>query len=341
MNASSDELERAVLRFHSAIDPVTRESAFRELMSQQVRPLLLKLVSGQLASFGRSDPELAEDIASVAMLSLLKRFKSASLPDNFQAYVQTVARNAVRHGSRSLSTSRSLIARATLGAISAMSDVSLTSSKTERYVQLNGQKGYKSDVPFDPEAVVNWCIEKGRDPSSATYDRLVRWALEYSRQDLNFKDIVTFIMRAMGKFDIQIVSITSDSAETRNLEDQISSTVPAPDRTIETRVFLREVVTALGHLKPNYVRCLLLNFNEDLDCLSELFKERDEFRGELARVMDISVDHLNEIWQDLPWTDSRIASWLKCEEIDVSNYRMMARRKLKKLLQAWYGGNEI
>ena len=221
-----------------------------------------------------------------------------------------------------------------------MSDVSLTSNKTERYVQLNGQKGYKSYVPLDPEAVINWCIEKGRDPSSATYDRLVRWALEYSGQNLNFKDIVTFIMRAMGKFDIQIVSITSDSPETRDLEDQISSTVPATDRTIETRVFLREVVTALGHFKPNYVRCLLLNFNEDLDCLSELFKERDEFRGELARVMDISVDHLNEIWQDLPWADSRIASWLKCEEIDVSNYRMMARRKLKKVLQAWYGGNE-
>jgi hypothetical protein len=47
----------------------------------------------------------------------------------------------------------------------------------------------------------------------------------------------------------------------------------------------------------------------------------------------MTPEELADIWNELPWDDARIAAFLGCSTLDVSNLRSVARRRLLRRIE--------
>ena len=103
---------------------------------------------------------------------------------------------------------------------------------------------------------------------------------------------------------------------------------------MEQRAELAWLWQEVSELPVRQAQALLLNLRDarQKGVLDLLILENIVAMDDLAGVLQMDVESLAEIWEDLPWDDARIATFLDARPIDVSNLRSVAHRRLQRRL---------
>lgn len=121
----------------------------------------------------------------------------------------------------------------------------------------------------------------------------------------------------------------------------IDRTAAATDihKISELREGLKEIWSEIAQLQVRHAQALLLNFTDDRGKgIIDLFPLTGvAMLPEIAAVMGLGAQELAQIWNELPWADVRIAEFMSVTTTEVSNYRSIARRRLKRKVPAYAG----
>ena len=150
-------------------------------------------------------------------------------------------------------------------------------------------------------------------------DHLMRAGLLWCAGALSVDALVTLVQAARNEFDRPDAELREDLAVAAPLDE---------DGAAE---YLADVWRAIGSLRPNQARALLLNLRVD-ESMEDVF----EVFGIDAVAAVLGMDpreFAQTVLPTLPWSDRRIAEKLGCTESQVSGLRSSARRALAHRLE--------
>ncbi len=137
--------------------------------------------------------------------------------------------------------------------------------------------------------------------------------------------LISAIQSIRGEYDL-----ARADEETSPLTE-VGSSVRTDER-VEQREELAWLWEEVADLPIRQAQALLLNLRDarQKGVLDLLILENVVTMPDLATVLGMEEKDLAEIWEELPWEDSRIAEFLGARPIDVSNLRSVAHRKLQR-----------
>jgi hypothetical protein len=112
--------------------------------------------------------------------------------------------------------------------------------------------------------------------------------------------------------------------------DFVADDQPSADQLASLREYLGHLWEEVVMLPTRQAQALLLNLrdNRGRGIIEFLLICGITDAATLSAVLAMSQQDLADIWNELPWEDSRIAAFLDCTTMDVSNLRSVARRRL-------------
>jgi hypothetical protein len=105
----------------------------------------------------------------------------------------------------------------------------------------------------------------------------------------------------------------------------------------EKRIFLQRLWQEVGQLPLNQRAALLLNLKDagGRGCIALFPATGIATLGQLAEILEISVEELAVLWNELPLEDARIAEMLRLTRQQVINARKSARERLTRRLKGF------
>lgn len=150
--------------------------------------------------------------------------------------------------------------------------------------------------------------------------------LGHAGSPLALGTLISAVQQARGETDLR----RADD-ETENLGE-----IPRSDPDAHTQMEQREELAWLWQevreLPVRQAQALLLNLRDarQKGVLDLLVMEGPATMDDLAEVLHMDPAHLAEIWDELPWEDTRIAEFLGARPIDISNLRSVAHRRIQR-----------
>lgn len=159
----------------------------------------------------------------------------------------------------------------------------------------------------------------------ASIEALIAAIFAANNGPLPLSALISVIQAVRGEYDLaradeEVAPLT-----------EVGSSVRTEER-VEQREELSWLWEEVADLPIRQAQALLLNLRDarQKGVLDLLILEGVVAMSELAAVLGMDEQELAEIWEELPWEDSRIAEFLGARPIDVSNLRSVAHRKLQR-----------
>lgn len=154
----------------------------------------------------------------------------------------------------------------------------------------------------------------------------VACVLNHSSGPVPLPLLISVIQQARGEFDPRRADDESvPLAEVATSRDDAQTVV-------EQREELAWLWQEVTELPVRQAQALLLNLRDarQKGVLDLLILENIVSKEALAEVLQFDAEELAAIWDELPWDDARIATFLQARPIDVSNLRSVAHRRLQR-----------
>jgi hypothetical protein len=165
-------------------------------------------------------------------------------------------------------------------------------------------------------------------PAAGLVEAILRWA----GAPVALRDLVDIVAAAAG-----LPVRSPDAPQEAGGEDRgerPDGAVRAGAAGTGERGYLGRLWDEIVLLPPRQRAALLLNMRDadGRDCILALPAAGVASLTDIARAVEMSVDHLARIWNDLPWEDTRIAGLLGLSRQQVVNLRKSARARLARRL---------
>jgi RNA polymerase sigma factor (sigma-70 family) len=369
----TEQVDPLLLPFVRAADDVESERLLSSLITERAAPIVTKIVNYKIngsrlaTSRGESLTE-AEDVCGEVMLQLVQRLHNlrseyAERPiGNFDSYVAVTTYNAcdryisrkypqrrrLKNGLRYLLTHRAGFAlwqdeqfrwvgglshwQTSVPVKGTAAETSATSAQgktvaTPRLQQLRDDpRAFAREIEVQPQ----W-----NDPKHA-YELLsavFAWANEPVELDL-----LTGLIAAWWNVTDEIIEIDAggDSDKRTNTAGvQVADTRPDAAAETERHIYLKRLWDEISQLPPRQRAALLLNLRDengrgvvDLWMIVGVAAP-----GEVAAVLEMTVEDFAALWSELPLDDNRIASLLDLTRQQVINLRKSARERLTRRMK--------
>jgi DNA-directed RNA polymerase specialized sigma24 family protein len=150
---------------------------------------------------------------------------------------------------------------------------------------------------------------------------------------IEFDALVSVVAAIQGISDQPVESLTED--EDTGFEP--ATTDPDPAWRIEKKMFLQRLWEELKQLPLNQRAALLLNLKDasGFACITLFPVIGIAGIRQLAAALELTAEHLAELWNDLPIEDARIAELLGLTRQQVINARKSGRERLARRLKGF------
>lgn len=149
---------------------------------------------------------------------------------------------------------------------------------------------------------------------------------------ISFHELVDLVARARGVRDA--VAAQTDEVTGLDPVDLIADDRADATETMAQREALADLWEEVKLLPVRQAQAMLLNLRDHRQkgVIDLILAVGLTTKSGLADVMQVELEWLDEIWDDLPWDDAKIAAFLGVERIDVSNLRSVAHRRIQRRL---------
>jgi hypothetical protein len=307
--------------FWTATVPEQEEERLGALLSQDAAPVVRKVISRRLGA-SRND---ADDIVSQVLLQIMLRLRQGKLEntlgsiEGFINYAAAAAHHACDHAVRRKHPARWRLRNRLRYVLT--HDHELATGQAADGSWLCGRTAWKhrrADGALPREEQVTASMR-------ASARSLLTGLFDLSGGPLELSAVVDL---AASVWQIPLVEMDDSS-----LIDQVRDSRPGADIEVEQRRKATETWLHIGELPVRQRQALLLNLKGDAIGLF-LVTGTASLRA-IARSLDMSVEALAAVWNDLPLSDTDLASRLDCTRQQVINLRMAARKRLANRLTGW------
>jgi len=306
-----------------AADDEGRERAIDDLLASMIRPLLASL----LARFRRQEPSLRiddfEEISSIVTLRVIKKLRAAAQFEEhavaaLESYIATLGYNTLYDFRRQRHPERHRLKKALRYLFTHDPRLALWDTAAVVACGLRRWSGSPKllSAPAIEPAAVTAAMEDSAHPADAVYAMLV----------------------AIGgpvAFD-ELVSIAADLWNVRDVVLEHGEFPPDAARDqlamLEDRQYVESLWQEIRGLAANQRAALLLNLR-DLhggNALTLFLLLGVASVDELASAVGVTAAELQELWEDLPLDDLRIAARLGLSRQQIINLRKSARARLAR-----------
>lgn len=302
-----------------------------ELIGGAAAPVVEHVVRAQLAGVAEAD---REDVAASVLLRLtetlrgLRDGRRAAAIDSLEAYAVAAARNACRAFLRARQPERTRLANQVRYLLGHDPALAVWAGRDGRL--LAGLAGWRQREQAAPAAAGDPAFE--RPPERMALSELVRRLLLHRGGPWPVHELVGALAALRGVHDPPPVALASAPGELEGPGLELAEGRPGQDREVEDRQFLALLWAEVRELPRRQRVAILLNLRDAAggDMLS-LFPATGLARPrELARVLEIALEELEELWSRLPLEDREIAELLEATPRQVINLRKSARERLAR-----------
>lgn len=154
------------------------------------------------------------------------------------------------------------------------------------------------------------------------------------RGPIEFDELLTVVALLAGVSEQPIESLADDEDVVALVAD---TSEPDPAWRIEKRMFLQRLWEELQQLPRNQRAALLLNLKESsgFGCITLFPAIGIATVRQLANALELTAEALAEMWNELPWEDSKIAELLGLTRQQVINARKSGRERLTRRLKGF------
>jgi hypothetical protein len=158
-------------------------------------------------------------------------------------------------------------------------------------------------------------------------DEFLSNLFEHSVGPIGFDEVVKLAAETWHVHDSPVESIDTAGTESGH---QFISSEPRVDLALEQRLLFEQVWREVCQLPVLQRAALLLNLRDSSDggVISFLPFLGVASKEELARLLEMSQEDFQELWNELPLDDSRIAKMFGITRQQVINLRKTARERL-------------
>jgi hypothetical protein len=163
-------------------------------------------------------------------------------------------------------------------------------------------------------------------------DEFLRVLFERSGGPIDFDEVVRIAAERWHIHDPLTESIDTDCSES---ERQFTSSEPRVDLVLEQRLFFEQVWLEVCQLPVLQRAALLLNLRDSRDggVISFLPFLGVASKKELARLLEMPYEDFENLWNELPLDDLRIAQMFGITRQQVINLRKTARERLARRMR--------
>jgi RNA polymerase sigma factor (sigma-70 family) len=307
--------------FWTAPAPDQEDERLGALLSLHAEPVVRKVVSRRLGG-ARTD---ADDIVSQVLLQLMLRLRQGKLEDTlggidgFANYAAAAAHHACDHAVRRKHPARWRLRNRLRYVLT--HDRELATWQGADGAWLCGRMEWthrRADGALPREDQVSGTMR-------ASARHLLIGLFHLSNGPLELASVVDLAASVW-----QIPQVEMDDSSSIEL---VRDSKPGVDVEIEQRRKATQTWAQIGELPVRQRQALLLNLKGDAIGLF-LVTGTASLRA-IARALEMSVEALAAMWNDLPLSDSELASRLDCTRQQVINLRMAARKRLANRLAGW------
>ena len=329
--AETGSCDPLLTAFLAAPDESDADRRLGDLVGTAATPVVQHVVRAQLAGVAEAD---CEDVAAGVLLRLtetlraLRAGRREGAIESLEAYAVASARNACRAFLRARQPERTRLAnqvRYLLG-----HDPALGVWPGRDGQLLAGLAGWRTRDHPAPAAEREPAFE--RPPERMPLGELIRRLLLHRGGPYPVAELVATLAALRGVHDPQPVALTPDPGDEEGPAFEPVEGRPGQQREVEDRQFLSLLWGELRELPRRQRVALLLNLRDPAggDMLS-LFPITGLARPrELARVLELALEELEELWPRLPLEDREIADLLEITPRQVINLRKSGRERLAR-----------
>lgn len=338
-------LEAALAGFVQVTDDSEAErrlSSLAESLHRTLGSLIARRLGAgyHLAAAAESQRDLdAADATQSAVAFLLAKLRA--LRDNpaepritsLGAYLRQVVDSVYIHTLRSRYPNRTRLAYRLRYILTHHKDLAIWQVGEERlcgFKAWEGSRAARGRGLSDLLAAPRSCLPAELASGGAGHDqRLIAAILLKAGGPLPYDTLVRVFAEFRGVVD-GVVSAEAESDEAESVLDRAAGSGPDPHAAAEARERLSGVWRAVLELPTRQRQALLLNFRDaqGRGVLALLPLTGIASADAIAQALGMSPGELEELWDDLPLSDVQIAQRMGLEAVQVSNLRMVARRKL-------------
>jgi RNA polymerase sigma factor (sigma-70 family) len=307
----------------SAVSEEEQRIALEEIVVKEARPVVTRVLSRYRGATDVLDGDDLEDVASMAMLRLVRRLQAARMDPHeavarLDDFAATIAYNAAYDFMRRRSPARTRL----------KNRVRYVLTRDKRFSTFDDPRGQACTAagwPVSPVVPIAIATDAAT-PAMLDRERVgdaIEAVIGATGRPILVEDLVRFLAEAWGIGDD--VDVPASMAGT-----------PASQAArFENRQYLATLWRAIRELRPPQRAALLFNLR-DVDggnAVALFGLVGITSIDEIAEAMGVTTDRLAELWNDLPLDDLRIAAMLGVSRQQVINFRKSARVALSRRMK--------
>ena len=319
-------------------DDVEAVSHLTHLLEQEARPVLAAAVRKKLTSLAGSNADLQQEVEDLVQDGLVRIAQQLIAGRNGEAQIKSVGGYSARVAEyacdeffRSRYRKRYNAMKRVL--VNLKENPSFYEWKFNSHSRHGALSGWPPPPPISPASrstairhdlnvttsLIFRAYFKGDLPEKPGTATCLNAALIWAEGALDVDDLVLVLQCVRNEFD----------ATDRALDPEVVvATTPEFDGTEVD--FLRAIWSEIKKLRPGQAKALLLNLRIKGESVIEVFADSDVASiVEMSDKLEFDYERFkNEILEELPWSDKRVADHLQCTEEQVSALRSTARRTI-------------
>ena len=321
----SDELLRAIIDEHA--DPI-----IKKILRSKLRVSL----NGRGTQQNQDALEIAGDLRAsiISTLRALRQNPNQTAISNFSDYVAIKTYSACADYFREKHPQRWRLKSLLRRRLRQNPRFALWQAEDKRWYagfSRSQETGAEAGGPAVPEAVTHPTDDKLSEAQIKS-DQFLCGLFERSGRPIVFHEVVRIAAETWHIQDQPTESIDTDSSERDN---PFTSSEPRVDLALEQRLFFEQVWLEVCQLPVLQRAALLLNLRDSRDggVISFLPFLGVASREELARLLELSYVDFQNLWNELPLDDLRIAQMFGITRQQVINLRKTARERLARRMR--------
>ncbi|MEO8275098.1 MAG: hypothetical protein ABI639_02705 [Thermoanaerobaculia bacterium] len=351
------------LRTGTARSEAAGSEALGKVLLEEAAPLLWRIVRNQLAGVPAAEQE---EVHSSALLRLTEKFQQWLVFDpaveieSFRGYVSATGANGCRAWLRARYPERTRLQNQLRYLLRHDADLALWENREG--VMVCGLAAWRDRLPatdIAPGVDVPSAVEPaagdlrdlrelgmGETPQSMPLPELVRRIFLRRGRPFLFRDLQTTTAAILGIRDRPILSLSGDGNDSAGGDDDTPAAIDPAEtragahRVLEGRQFLAAMWSEIRELPLGQRRALLLNLRDDQgrDRLALLTLTGLAQLPEIARLLEISREELESLWEELPLDDRTLGLRFDLTPRQVINLRKSGRARLGRRLRRGASG---
>jgi RNA polymerase sigma factor (sigma-70 family) len=325
-------MDELLLPFLRETDEAQAQLLLAQLVSVHAASVVKKIINSRLGfstSFSRSD---ADDVQSEATISLLLRLKECKAdPQNkaindFRNYAAVTAYRACYEYLRRKFPERHKLKNRLRYLLNHNDSFAIWENVEGKF--LCGFADWQGRSEGENRQLAELLSrEEARQTSLA---EILTSVFRRCHTPLEIDELVSLLADRLGITDVQAKA----TASVGELEQMADSQLDVAEQ-FDRRLYMRKLWQEICELPVRQRIALLLNLKDEMGrgCIALFQLTGIATMRQMAKVMDMTIEKLADIWNDLPMEDAKIADLLQLTRQQVINLRKSARERLARRLK--------